>query len=46
MCGPLSRTSPSSAIRISEPGIAKPTLPSLWRSTVWVVETVEVSVMP
>ena len=46
MFGPLSRISPSSAIRTSLPGIAKPTVPSLKRSRVWVVTTVEVSVMP
>ena len=46
MFGPLSRISPSSAILASLPGITNPTVPSLKRSRVWVVATVEVSVMP
>ena len=46
MFGPLSRISPSSAMRISQPGNARPTVPNLWSSIVEYVAAVAVSVMP
>jgi hypothetical protein len=46
MFAPLSRTSPSSAMRISTPGSARPTVPKRCWAIVCEVATVAVSVMP
>ena len=46
MFGPLSSTSPSSAMRTSSPGSALPTEPKRYESIVEPVAAVDVSVMP
>ena len=46
MFGPLTSISPSSAILISQPSKARPTVPNLNASGVEIVAAVEVSVIP